>query len=117
MKEGDLVLFYRSNDKKAITTLGIVEKSFKSKELNTILEEVTKRTVYSYEEIKKMSKKETNIILFRLVGHFEPPFIKSTWMREEKIYKNCQSICEIDEISFSKILKHGKLSYCRELIR
>lgn len=112
MCRGDLILFYRSKDKKSITTLGIVEKIFISKELDTILEEVAKRTVFSYEEIKKMAEKETHIILFRLVEHFPAPYITRDWLKEEKIYKNCQSICKVENDVFSRILKKGKLNHC-----
>jgi len=111
---GDLLLFYRSHDKKAITTLAIVEKMFISTELDVILEEVAKRTVYSYEDIKKMAEKETHIILFRLVGHFEESFISNKWLIEHTSYKNCQSICSIDNTSFNKILEQGKLNYCMD---
>lgn len=112
MKEGDLVLFYRSKDKKAITTLGIIEKTFKSDNLDIILEEVTKRTVYSYDDIKKMAQKETNIILFRLIDYFDAPFVTKKWLEEEHIYKNCQSICKIENDVFNKILKQANLNYC-----
>lgn len=112
MRSGDLLLFYRSKDKMAITTLGIVEKTFKSKDLNVILEEVAKRTVYSYDEIREQAKKETNIILFRLIGHFENPFISKAWMEKNNIYKKCQSICQIENEIFSKIIEKGNLDYC-----
>ncbi len=112
MKSGDLLLFYRSKDKMAITTLGIVEKTFKSKDLDVILEEVAKRTVYSYNEIKEQSKKETHIILFRLIEHFENPFITKDWMEKNGIYKKCQSICRIENETFSKIVNKGNLNYC-----
>ncbi len=114
MKSGDLLLFYRSKDKKAITTLGIVEKTFKSSDLDQILEEVAKRTVYSYVEIQELSKKETHIILFRLIEHFESPFITKNWMKENNIDKKCQSICQIEDDCFYKILDKGRIKYCVE---
>lgn len=112
MQSGDLLLFYRSHDKRAVTTLGIVEKMFISNKLDEILEDVAKRTVYSYDDIKKMAEKETHIILFRLVGHFEETFIDNKWLIEHTSYKNCQSICNIDDETFNKILEQGKLNYC-----
>jgi len=112
MKSGDLLFFYRSKDKMAITTLGIVEKTFKSSDLDIILEEVAKRSVYSYDEIKRQAEKETHIILFRLIDHFDKPFITKEWMQEEEIYKNCQSICKIEDGVFKKIIKKGNLNYC-----
>ena len=112
MKSGDLLLFYRSKDKMAITTLGIVEKTFKTSNLDQILEEVAKRTVYSYDEIRELAKKETHIILFRLIEHFESPFITKSWMRENSLDKNCQSICQVEDSHFYKILDKGKILYC-----
>lgn len=112
MKSGDLLLFYRSKDKMAITTLGIVEKTFKSKDLDKILEEVAKRTVYSYEEIKEQVKKETHVILFRLIEHFDNSFISKDWMKENGIDKQCQSICKIEDKYFLKILDKANIRYC-----
>lgn len=112
IKKGDLILFYRSRDKKAITTLGIVEKMFISSELNYILETVAKRTVFSYDELSKMSKKQTHIILFRLIDHFESPFLTKEWLEEKGIYKNCQSICKLENDAFKIIIKEGGLKNC-----
>lgn len=114
MKSGDLLLFYRSQDKMAITTLGIVEKTFKSSDFEQILEEVAKRTVYSYDEIQELAKKEAHIILFRLIEHFDTPFITKDWMRENSIDKKCQSICKIEDDCFYRILDKGKIKYCTE---
>lgn len=114
MDSGDLLLFYRSQDRMAITTLGIVEKVFKTKELDKIVGEVAKRTVYSYEDISIMSKTNTHVILFRLIDHFDKPFITKQWMEKEDIYKNCQSICKIENEIFNKIIKKGNLNYCIE---
>jgi predicted nucleic acid-binding protein len=55
---GDILLFYRSHDKKAITSLGIVEFSDSFQNINTIIQLVSKRTVYSYEDIKNMAEKK-----------------------------------------------------------
>ncbi len=112
MRSGDLLLFYRTRDKMAITTLAIVEKTFKSSNLDIILEEVAKRTVYSHKEIKELAKKETHIILFRLIEHLEKPFITKRWMEDNNIYKKCQSICKIKDNDFYKILNEAKIKYC-----
>jgi len=69
MRPGDLLLFYRSGDWKAITTLGIVEKFFISSDPDEIASEVAKRTVYSISDIEEMCHKPTRVLLFRQIFH------------------------------------------------
>lgn len=57
IKPGDILLFYASKDKKAITTLGVVETTwnrFKSKE--EIYNIVRKRTAYNKNELYQVAK-------------------------------------------------------------
>ena len=112
VKEGDLILFYRSKDNQAITTFGIVERAQITDNLDEIIEMVAKRTVFSYRQIKEMSKKKTNIILFRLIGHFDKPFITKEWLEKEEEYKTCQSICKIEDKLFKKIITRSNINYC-----
>ena len=54
MGRGDLILFYRSEDEQAITSLGVVEAVYTGVEdAGQILQLVGKRTVFSREEIDK----------------------------------------------------------------
>ncbi|RJS72177.1 hypothetical protein CW714_04890 [Methanophagales archaeon] len=55
MKEGDILLFYRSRDVKGITSIGIVEKVYENiTNPDEIISYVGKRSVYSQSEIKEV---------------------------------------------------------------
>lgn len=66
---GSLVVFYRSQDEKSVTTVGIVEETFLVKDFSTMIRLIGKRSVYSLEEIRGMLAKETMVIEFRFVKH------------------------------------------------
>jgi hypothetical protein len=73
MAEGDIVLFYRSVDASAITSLGVVEEVYTGiSDTDQILRLVGKRTVYSPEEIEEFDKPLT-IVLFRHITHLKTP--------------------------------------------
>jgi len=113
LSRGDIVLFYRSEDKQAITTIGIIEhvETAKANDFNKVLEYSLKRSVYNYEQIKEISKKDTKIILFRIINHFNKP-IKRDWLIANTEYKSCQSICEIQDTSFKNILRKDNSNNC-----
>jgi hypothetical protein len=69
---GDLLLFYRSHDRKEITSLCVAEKILIAEgDVNVIMGIVSKRTVYSIEELRRLLSKPLTIILFR--WHFDLP--------------------------------------------
>lgn len=111
MKTGDLVLFYRSTDKKAITTIGIVERFEVLTDVDEISTIVSKRTVYSRDEIEKKAAKEARVMLFRQIKHFENP-IDRKWLIENGVPGNIQSIRTIDDEQFQKIMAHGNAENC-----
>lgn len=112
IKSGDILLFYRSHDLRAITSVGIVESSHKSQDADKILQLVSKRTVYSYEDIKEMSEKPTKIILFRLAAHFQRDITYEWLLDEEVVHGPIQTIREISDESFRKIIRQGELRNC-----
>ncbi len=67
IEPGSNLLFYRSEDIKGITVLGIVEDTLVSKSPDKIARFVGKRTVYRYSEIVEMCSNEVLAILFRQV--------------------------------------------------
>ena len=76
LREGSLVLFYRSKDEKCITSVGVVERveqELQNKE--EIIRLVGKRTVYSIEEIEQLAKKPTTVILFKWHLYLRNPLI------------------------------------------
>ncbi|CAG1065819.1 hypothetical protein BAC1_01411 [uncultured bacterium] len=102
---GDILLFYRSQDLQAITSLGIVEISTELQDHEKIIQIVSKRTVYTYEDIKKMAEKKTKVILFRLTKHFSQPIPYKWLIANGVVGGNIQSIRGISHESFTKIMR------------
>lgn len=75
MQPGDLVLFYRSTDAKAATTVGIVEQTLRSTNPEQIMTFVGQRTVYTPSEITEMAAHSGGVlaIRFRQDRFLDPP--------------------------------------------
>ncbi len=108
MKRGDIVLFYRSTDLKALTSLGIVESFSVSNDSDEVASMVSRRTVYNLKEIKKMTVRKTKVILFRLVRHFEKP-IKFDWLIKNGIVNGyIRSIQKIADDSYREVVNYAR---------
>ncbi len=108
MTPGDVVLFYRSGDEAAITSLGVVESYETLNDSDTVASRVKRRTVYSMEEIAKMVKQPTRVMLFRLVKHFQKP-LSLEWLKRKHVTKGApQSIMRISAAAFEGVLAHGE---------
>jgi len=94
MQQGDLLYFYRSEDRRTVECVGIVEKTFRSNDSQEIIAEVSKRTVYSNNDIDKIAKKDTLVILFRLLEYITP--ISSTELEKRGVKQPIQSIRSVD---------------------
>lgn len=108
-RPGDVVLFYRSHDQKAITTLGVVERYEVMGEAEEIARLVSRRTVYSDAQIANMTREnrrgETKVMLFRLIKHFDTPVTYQQLQRPLWVVRGpVQSITHIPDESFSRIL-------------
>lgn len=102
---GDILLFYRTVDSE-ITSLGVVEKVlYGLRDKDEIFRNVRKRTVYSLEEIEKMAKKPTLVILFK--WHFHLPITLK--LKDLKTMGVCvpQSIAQISDENYLHIKKRG----------
>ena len=109
---GDVLLFYRSRDLRAITSIGVVEVAETLSDADKIAQMVSKRTVYSYDDIKKMANKETKVILFRLALHLGQP-LPYQWLLEEGIINGyVQTITQISDTSFKKIASKWGINNC-----
>jgi hypothetical protein len=107
MSPGDIVLFYRSGDERAVTSLGVVESYETLDNAETIASRVKRRTVYSMDEISTMVKQPTRVMLFRLVRHFQQP-LDLAWLKSNHITKGApQSIVKISDAAFKEVLAHG----------
>lgn len=72
IKHGDLLFFYRTHDRKSVECVGVVEQIYRGQQLDKVLPLVSKRTVYSKEDIERWLQNETLVILFRFIRHFPP---------------------------------------------
>lgn len=63
LKEGDLVLFYET-DKKGIADIGVVESFHRVNNLNDLHHLISKRSVFSLEELENLIEEELSVILF-----------------------------------------------------
>ncbi len=103
-RPGDVVLFYRSGDMRAVTTLGVVESYEWSQSADEIARIVSRRTVYSDRQIELMAQKETKVMLFRLICHFDNPLPYAELERLRVVEGPIQSITNISDESFSRII-------------
>ncbi|PUA17324.1 GNAT family N-acetyltransferase [Glaciimonas sp. PCH181] len=101
---GDVLLFYRTHDEMSVTTIGIVDKFKVLQDPAEIASLVSRRTVYSQEEIETMAKKQTKVILFRSVEHLSRPVSYAQLQRECGVAGPIQSIRHIHDDQFSKVL-------------
>ncbi|ARO88762.1 N-acetyltransferase [Nitrosospira lacus] len=107
MNPGDVVLFYRSTDERAVTSLGIVEEYITLQDVNEIVDRVRRRTVYSMDQITAMAAKPIKVMLFRLIKHFScPP--SGEWLNRNRIVNgNIQTIREIDDDAFERLVSEA----------
>jgi hypothetical protein len=104
IRPGDVLLFYRSDDEMAVTSLGVVEQFEVSSDGPQIASLVSRRTVYSLDEINELAKKPTKVILFRLVSHFSTAVPYEQLMRDGVVTGRIQSIRKVSDVSFSRVL-------------
>lgn len=101
---GDVLLFYRSIDEKAVTSVGVVDDFKILRDAAEIASLVSRRTVYSQREIEKMATTATKVILFRLVEHL-PRQVSYTQLQQAcGVAGQILSIRKIQDDQFSRIL-------------
>jgi len=107
---GDIICFYRSQDSKALTTLGVVyEIRDNIKDAESIIRYVGRRTVFSTERLHEITTKQTKIILFRQHFHMKQT-IPLTQLRKLGILKGPpQSITQVSHLAYQEIKKAGKI--------
>lgn len=110
IQAGDIVLFYRSRYKSEITSLGVVESVYPSlTNPDEIWKMVIKRTVYSREEIEKIAKKPTTVLLFYHICHLPNPVSYRTLKGIGALSGPPQSICKVDEHSYREIVRESNI--------
>lgn len=102
IRKGDLILFYRSKDRKSIQCMGIVENVLFSEDINEVFPTIAKRTVYKYSDLQEILNKKTLVILFRYVAIDKE--ISSQAIANAGIKGYIQSIRQINNEQYSKLI-------------
>ena len=110
IRVGDIILFYRSRDQHAITSLGIVDQyPIHTDDLELLKRVVGKRSVYSDDDLKEWIQKPVFVLLFKHHLNLPKP-LNLDDLREHGIIQNApQSIREINHTEYSAIKKRGQL--------
>lgn len=105
IKSGDILLFYASENKRSITTIGIVDNIFSGFATPEDLYAMAiKRTVYSLEEIKSNFASNSKLILFKYYRTLKEPITYNSLI-ENKLLKNVpMSIVKVDSDLAKKII-------------
>jgi hypothetical protein len=109
MRRGDLILFYRSEDEQAITSLGVVEAVYSGVEdVGQILQLTGKRTVFSRGEIVKwVEHSPVSVFLFRHHFHLKSPIGLARLIDGQVIKAAPQSAMEISNEEYARIKDMG----------
>lgn len=106
----DIVLFYRSHDTKAVTSVGIVESIFPSvSDTDEVIRIIGKRSVYSRDTIER-SNKPLTIILFRHHFHLPHSVTISELRSADVLSWAPQSITEIDNTKYIWVKQQGGIN-------
>ena len=100
------MLFYRSNDRCSIQVIGIVEQTLQTQKIEETISLVSKRTVFSMEDLKDILKKPTLIILFRLAKIIKA--IPRDKFTIANINGNIQTIRKIEHSSYLKLVSNNE---------
>jgi len=106
IKPGDIVLFYRSQDLREITSIGVVDEFNPRMSPEEIMRIVGKRSVYSKEEIER-SINQRSVILFRHHFHLRYPISLDTLTQSGILRGAPQSITGIDQAAYEWIKSNG----------
>jgi len=106
LKPGDIILFYRSHDLHAITSLGVVDQFYPDTPPGEIMRIIGKRSVYSKGEIER-SNKNRSVILFRHHFHLKESIPLDTLKSAGILKGSPQTITEINQNSYEWIKTNG----------
>jgi hypothetical protein len=106
VRRGDVVVFIRTRDARAATTIGVVEEFTISTSADQIANLVSRRTVYSDRQIEAMAASgAVKVMLFRVIRHFREPIPVDVLIQRRVVSGRCpQSFMRISDESFSRIL-------------
>ena len=106
IKKNDILLFYRTNDYKCITTLGVVDAVYyKRRDPNEIYKLISKRTVFDLKEIERLCKKDVLVILFKQQFYLTKHYPYEKLVESNIIHGPIQTIMEINDSSYQQIIQ------------
>lgn len=106
IKPGDIILFYRSTDMQAITSLGIVDQFHPDISPEEIIRIIGKRSVYSKDDIERWTR-DQSIILFRHHFHLKSRPMLKTMLQAQILKGPPQAPMQIDQAAYEWIIKEG----------
>lgn len=106
LTSGDILLFYRSDDRQTIQVVGIVEhvKRFSIEDIASVQASVSKRTVFSTDQLAEQLTKPTLVILFRLLKYI--PAIFREKIESSGIQGPIQTIRKISNESYRRLTEN-----------
>lgn len=105
MFPGDILLFYRSVDERALTSIGVVESYEALSDSESIVARVKRRTVYTLAQIEAMAKQPTKVILFRFVHHLPRILQLAELLRLGILNGQPQSITKISYENYKTVVQ------------
>lgn len=105
IRPGDLLLFFRTRDRRSIECIGVVEQTYRGREVERVFPLVSKRTVYSKDQLKEWLQKETLVILFRFIRSFPP--IRHRILEKAGIKGPIQSIRKISHEQYLQCISRS----------
>ena len=110
-------MFYASYDKKAITTLGIVETTWnKFESQEEIFNIVRKRTAYDEEELKEVTTLDSLVIMFKHFITFQKPITYEFLLNNNIVNGYIQAPTSIKKENLEKIIIEGKAQNMIEIL-
>ena len=105
VNKGDILLFYQSKERMALTTLCTVQNVYsKMTDPELVSKLIAKRTVFNFNEIKKICAKEALVLLFNENFHLKKE-IKLNELPKLNITGNIYSIREITDEQYRELIK------------
>ena len=94
---GSVLLFYRSHDRRAVESIGVVEGSYRPATADEAAALAGKRTVYSFREISVLSEKPLLLVLFWHVAELPNGVTFETMKRHGVVTGPIQTIARLPE--------------------
>ena len=95
LPRGAVILFYRSDDQRAVTAIGVVEDALRISDPAEIAKFAGQRTVYSFREIEELAQQPVLTILFRQDRLLEAPWPLRSLIAARVLTDAPQSITQV----------------------